>query len=213
MSSITAHPHEPPPERLRMSREEYLAFEETAEVRHEFYKGELFAMSGGTAAHSRLKVRLTSLLDQQTSRGGCQTFDSDMRARRGLQYLHLPGCVCDLRQACFENECRNSLLNPQAIFEVLSDSTEAYDRGEKFQHYLQLDSLRHYVLVSQSKRRVDCFTRDDDGNWRFHFAGGVGGVLDLQMIGCRLALDELYDGIELTPPAAAPLDQPQGQQE
>lgn len=186
--------------RPQMTRQEYLEFEEASEVRHEFYRGELFAMTGGTDAHSRLKVRLVGTLDAQTRDGACQVYDADMRVLIAATGLYT---YPDASVACgdpkFDTDRRNTLLNPLAVFEVLSRSTETYDRGRKFEHYLTIPSLRHYVLIAQAKPRIEAYTRDDAGNWRLAFAQQPGDVVVLEFIGCRLAVDELYDGIELQP--------------
>ena len=187
-----------PPRKLTVA--EYLAFEEQSEVRHEFYQGELFARAGGTESHSRLKVRMVGLLDAQTRKGSCRTYDADMRVKveaNGMYTYPDASVACGRPQ--FDDDRKLALLNPVALFEVLSKSTEAYDRGTKFERYLLLDSLRHYVLISQARRRIDVFTRDDAGDWRFAYVERPGDVIDLEHIGCRLSLDELYVDIELQP--------------
>jgi Uma2 family endonuclease len=181
-----------------MTVAEYLAFEERSAVRHEFYRGDLFAMTGGTDAHSRLKVRLVALLDAQTKGSKCRVYDADMRVlvvATGLYTYPDASVGCDTPR--FDMDKRNTLLNPRAVFEVLSKSSQTYDRGEKFEHYCQIPSLHHYVLVSQARRRVEVFTRDDEGNWRFAYADKCGDILKLEFINCQLVLDDLYEDIDL----------------
>lgn len=182
----------------RMTREEYLAFEETAEVRHEFYRGEVFAMPGGSSVHSRLKVNLVTLLNSQTLRGKCSTFDSDMRIKvtsTGLYTYPDASVVCDHPR--FEDETGRTLLNPRAIFEVLSPSSERYDRGRKFRQYGEIPSLQYYVLVAQDEPRLELFTRQEGALWSIGFSKGLDSVLDLPAIGCVIPLADLYISVDL----------------
>jgi Uma2 family endonuclease len=189
----------------RMSVAEYLRFEATASTRHAFERGEVFAMAGGSPAHSRLKFQLVMLLGDQLRHSGCQGFDSDMRIKvEQLELYTYPDAAVTCAQPQFTNESPRSLLNPQVVFEVLSKSTEGYDRGEKFAKYREIPSLRHYVLISQAQRRVDVYTRNDDGSWSFDFAPRGDNVISLSAIGCRLSVDDLYEGIELEPGEQAP---------
>ncbi len=186
--------------RPQMTVDEYLAFEESSSIRHEFYRGEMFAMAGGSSAHSQLQWRLAAILDPQLRGTGYQGFNNDMRVKVEATGLYTyPDASVGCGSPQFDTDKRNTLLNPVAVFEVLSKSTEAYDRGGKFEHYRKLPSLRHYVLISQADRRIEVFTRSDEGHWRLGYAEQGGEVVDLEFIHCRLPLDDLYEGIELQP--------------
>src|SRR6266446_5472433 len=134
----------------RLTAEEYLALERTAEFRSEFLDGEMFAMAGGTRRHSRIKVNLIAGLDRRLRSTPCQVFDSDMRIKveaTGLYAYPDAHVACDALR--FEDEDEDTLLNPKLMVELLSDSSAAWDRGEKFWHYRRLESLQEYLLVSQ----------------------------------------------------------------
>ena len=179
-------------QRIKMSEQEYLAFERAAEQRHEYADGEIFAMSGGTWEHSLIASNIlgelrSALLDRQ-----CAAHGLDMR-------IHIPSTgrytyadalvVCD--QPMFTDEARDTLINPMMIVEVLSDSTEKYDRGDKFEQYQTIASLQDYVLVSQKKVRVEHFHRQADGTWVLRVSG-PGDRVVLESVGCELAVDRAY---------------------
>jgi len=172
----------------RYTPDEYLALEREAEYKSEYVDGYIYAMSGGTANHSRLKVDLTWLVRTQTQDGHCEVFDSDLLVRVDPGRYAYP----DLIVVCGESQLdRDVLLNPTAIFEVLSPSTEAGDRGEKWQRYRRMPSLRHYVLISQAEPLVEVFTREGDV-WTFNDADGLDSSIHLASIGCTLSLGDLY---------------------
>ena len=191
----------------RLTAQEYLALERKAETRSEFLDGEMFAMAGGTRRHSRIKVRLTGLLEGRLSGSGCQVFDSDMRVKieaTGLYTYPDAHVACgDLR---FEDEQEDVLLNPKVIFEVLSDSSAAWDRGEKFRHYRRLASLEEYVLVSQEAWLVEHYTRQPEATWVLETLEGPEAVLRLKSVRCNVPLPEIYEntGVPQTATAHAP---------
>lgn len=175
-----------------MSEQEYLRFERGAEERHEYADGEVFAMAGTSRAHSLIAGNMnrelsTALLDRP-----CEVHGSDMRikiaAARRYTYADVV-VVCG--RPHLDDEQGDTLLNPNVIIEVLSDSTERYDRGEKFAHYRSLPSLIDYVLVSQHAPLVEHYTRRADGLWLFQ-ALGSGERLSLPSIGCAIEVDRLY---------------------
>ena len=175
----------------RYTPEEYLALERAAEYKSEYIDGHIYAMSGGTKRHSLIKVALVRLIDTHLLDSHCATLDSDMRVRVDPSLYTNP----DLTVVCGEPEVEDveddTLLNPTAIFEVLSPSTEAYDRGEKWARYRRMPSLKQYVLVSQDKPRIEVYTRQGDV-WTFSDAGGLDASIHLESIGCTLALAEVY---------------------
>ena len=177
---------------------EYLAIEATAEQKSEFYAGEMFAMAGASPEHnlivSALIISLGSVL-----RGKCRIFPSDQRLLlpTGLYTYADMSLVCGAPK--FNEDSPKALMNPEAIFEVLSETTESYDRGDKFASYRTLPTHRDYVLVSQTKILVEHFVRQPDGGWLMH-ALGKGEVLGLP---CgEIAVDDLY--LELDLSGAAP---------
>lgn len=180
------------PERLPLaSPEAYLASERAAAEKHEYIDGIVVAMGGGSRDHSRIKVNLTALLQGQLVARGCEAFDSDLRVRVDAGRYTYPDLVVVCGESRFADRESDTLLNPTAIFEVLSPSTEAQDRGEKWTRYRQIPSLRHYVLVSQDKPLMEVFTRAGDV-WLFGDARGMEATLELEAIGARLALGDVY---------------------
>ena len=182
--------------RIFLTPEQYLDLERAAETRSEFHAGAIFAMAGGTANHSTLASELIILLGQQLRGRRCFIHGSDLR-------LYVPAgdlfTYPDLTVVCGErrllgNDC---LLNPTLIAEVLSPSTEAYDRGQKFENYQTIDSLQEYLLVAQDRPRLDLLTRQPDHRWILSFAAGLNSELELPSIGCRLRLRDVYQNVDL----------------
>ena len=180
-----------------LTEEQYLEIERKAEFKSEYFQGEMFAMAGAVEAHNLLVGNLITVFNVQLRARGCRSYPSDMRVQVGkARMCTYPdvSVVCDEPQ--FLDNRRDNLLNPGLIVEVLSPSTEAYDRGRKFDHYKTIDSLKEYLLVSTDRIHADLYTRQADG-WLLNSADGPQDSLDLQSIGCRLSLAELYAGIEL----------------
>lgn len=171
---------------------EYLAQEEASETKHEFVNDQIYAMAGGTPEHGRLALRVGIELGTQLRGRSCEVFSSDVRVRVAATGL---GTYPDLSVVCGhlerDPEDNDAISNPIVLVEVLSDSTEAYDRGEKFTHYRRIPSLREYVLVAQLASRIEVFRRNDDGTWTLHEAG-PGERVKLASIGCELAVDDVY---------------------
>jgi Uma2 family endonuclease len=183
--------------------EQYLEIERKAEFKSEYYQGEMFAMAGARWTHNRLVANLIAALHQQLRSGPCQTLSSDMRVQvkaTGLYTYPDVTVVCGEPQ--FLDETRDTLLNPSLIVEVLSPSTEAYDRGRKFEHYRSVESVGEYLLVSSERVSAELYTRQPDGRWLLTFGGSLEDSLDLQSVGAHLALADLYEKVDLTAPAA-----------
>jgi len=184
----------------RLTAQDYLDLERKAEMRSEFWDGEMFAMAGGTRRHSCIKVNLIRALAQQLRRTTCQVFDSDMRVKIDATELYTyPDALVACGHLRFEDEKEDTLLNPKIIFEVLSDSTTARDRGKKFWHYRRLESLQDYVLVSQEARLFEHFTLQANGTWVLDIVEGPKGVLHLKSIKCKVPLAEVYENTGLPP--------------
>lgn len=177
-----------------LTPEEYLAIERAAETKSEYLDGQMFAMAGASRDHVLITGNLGSLLRDQLRPRGCRTYTSDLRVAVGATGLYTyPDVVVVCGEERFEDAEVDTLLNPTLLVEVLSPSTESYDRGRKFDHYRALESLREYVLVSQSEAKVERYTRQEDGTWNYAVAEGLGSVLQLPGAGCELRLADVYD--------------------
>lgn len=180
-----------PARKLTYTFAEYLALERAGNVKHELVDGEIFAMVGGTPEHARLSARVGGAISMQL-RGPCEAYSCDLLIRvlaTGLATYADSSVVCGHLER--DPEDADVVTNPTVLVEVLSDSTEAYDRGEKFAHYRRIPSLREYVLVSQHVPRIEVFRRNDDGSWTLYEAG-LGESAKLASIGCELPVDEIY---------------------
>ncbi len=190
-----------------LSPGEYLARERQSPVRSEYHDGDVFAMTGASFAHNIIAVNVTSGLHQRLRTSPCRTVQSDLRVRVGPPNAYV---YPDVAVACppieLEDAHGDTLLNPVVIVEVLSDSTEAYDRGRKFAYYRQIPSLREYLLVSQHEARVDHYLRAGDGTWTLRAVEGLEAVLRLESLGCELPLVEVYAKVELRAPEPPPVD-------
>ncbi len=183
--------------------DEYLALEERAPEKHEFLDGQTHAMSGGTTARSELILAMGGELRAALRGSPCRAYDSNLRVKAMLTGLYTypdASIVCGKPE--LEGDARTTLLNPRVVIEVLSPSTEAYDRGEKFAHYRTIASLAEYVLVSTTHPRVEVFTRRGEV-WELRVYG-EGAQVDLGSVGVRLALDAVYEGVELEAAHAPP---------
>lgn len=180
---------------------EYLAVEKAAPHKSEFYHGEMFAMAGAARAHNEAKENLIGELFVRLRGGPCRTYSSDQRIgidRTGL-YTYP-----DLMIVCGEPRTdpldENTFTNPVVVFEVLSPSTERYDRGLKFLNYRQLDSLREYVLVAPDEPVVERYTRQPDGSWVPARFEGLGAEFVLESVPVRIPLADVYRGVRFPPP-------------
>ena len=185
----------------QLTSEEYLAIERDTERKHEFYRGEMFAMVGASREHNLVAGNIFASLHSQLKDRDCQVFTGDMRVKVSATGLYTyPDVIATCKSPKFEDDHVDTLLNPQVIFEVLSESTEKYDRGKKWEHYRQIESLREYVLVSQDHPQIDHFVRQDDGHWLLDEASGLEASLELPTIDCRLQMADVYAKVQF--PAA-----------
>jgi Uma2 family endonuclease len=182
--------------RKALTPEQYLLRERAAEYKSEFYPDEgVRAMTGASRRHNLLVLNAALSLKQQLGRGACEVYAADMRVRVASTGAYV---YPDLTVACeprFEDGEFDTLLNPVVLVEVLSPSTERHDRGKKWQMYNHLETLRHYVLVSQTEMLAEWYTRQPGEIWLFAEARGEGGEVRLDSIGCTLRLAELYEGV------------------
>lgn len=177
--------------------EEYLALERPSEIRHEFLDGTVYAMAGESPTHSAICFNLAAAIGIQLRGTNCRGFSPNMKVRAGEAGLY---AYPDLAVACgetfFHDRHGDVLLNPVVIFEVLSRSTQTYDRGEKFERYKAIETLRDYVPVSQDRALLEHHSRRPDGAWSRAELEGTDAALTLESINCRVALAEVYDRIE-----------------
>ena len=184
--------------------EEYLAIERDTELKHEFYLGEIFAMGGATEPHNQITFNLATELGALLKNRECRAYVNDMRVKVSASGLYTyPDAVVTCEHPRFEDDQLDTLLNPQMIIEVLSDSTEKYDRGKKFAHYRRVESLREYVLVSQDRPLVEHYARQDDGHWLLTVANGLEATVELPTVDCRLRLADVYAKVEFPPEESA----------
>ncbi|HYN78707.1 MAG TPA: Uma2 family endonuclease [Lamprocystis sp. (in: g-proteobacteria)] len=179
--------------------EDWLAGERAAiECRSEFIGGEIYAMTGASAAHNGIVRNISGELWTQMKGRPCQVYANDMKVRiRTADAGTYPDLVAFCTEHEFQDGRRDLLLNPSLIVEVLSDSTEAYDRGGKFALYRQIPSLREYLLVSQHRVQVDLYTRGGDNRWTLRDFSALTDSVNLTSVDCTLALAEVYDKVEL----------------
>lgn len=186
-----------------LSPKEYLAIERDVETKHEYYRGEMFLMSGATRAHNQITFNLAGTLSFQLKDRDCTAYVSDMRVKVSPSGLYTyPDGVVTCEAPEFEDEQLDTLLNPQVVIEVLSDTTEKYDRGKKFEHYRQIESLREYVLVSQDHPHIERFMPGADGRWALDEASGLEATLVLPTVDCQLHLADVYAKVQFPPEKA-----------
>src|SRR5260221_1576485 len=164
----------------RLSESDYLRFEREAETRSEYFDGEVFAMAGGTRSHSLIQTNLAGELRDLLKDSDCVAYNTDLRLKvEATGLLTYPDVSVVRGEQRFLDEEEDTLLNPTVIIEVLSDSTEAYDRGKKFESYRQIPTCREYLLVSQKEPRIEQFIRQPNGEWTLKEAAGLSAEIEL----------------------------------
>ena len=189
------------PKPKKLTVEEYFAIEVKAERKSEFYDGEMFLMARASREHNVLVRNLMGRLFMRLLDGPCQVFVADLRvkvSRTGLYTYPDLLVVCGEPEYVPEN--KDTLTNPKAVVEVLSDSTERYDRTTKFRHYQALPSVEEYVLVSQDEPLVERFTRTPTGEWTRAKFVGLDAALELATGKVNIPMREVYHGVEFSPP-------------
>jgi Uma2 family endonuclease len=176
----------------KLTEEEYLRLERLASEKSEYHGGEIFAMAGGTPNHSLLAAAACALLYRQAP-AGCRVFSSDLRIHiaSGGAFSYAD-CVVVCGELQLAGDQRDNLLNPLLIVEVLSPSTENYDRGKKFELYRTIESFREYLIVHQERRCVEHYSRQDDPSWILREYHRHGSSVTIARLGVELSLDELY---------------------
>ena len=183
---MSAHPQ------ARLTLEEYLELDRASQVRNEFYDGVMYAMSGGTYIHGLIMGNLQSDL-RAALRGRCKVTQSDVRVRVAPDGLYTyPDLVVVWGEPLYPDNRRDTVINPTLLIEVLSPSTEAYDRGFKASQFRRIESLQEYALVAQSEARVEVFRRQPRGQWLFSEFTGLDSTCRFESVGAEVPLSEVY---------------------
>ena len=189
-----------PKQSRRLTEAEYLEIERAADFKSEFFGGEMFAMAGGTPQHSLIGTNLAAEFRNRLKTHDCVPYNGDLRIKvetTGLYTYPDLSVICGPLQ--FAEGTNDTVVNPTLLVEVLSDSTEAYDRGKKFEHYRQIPSLQEYLLASQKEPRIQQFIRQADGRWLLNEAAGLDVALDLPALRISLSLNEVFDKVSFVP--------------
>lgn len=197
----------PTAEKRRLTAAEYLAIESTSEIRHEFLDGEMFAMSGGSLWHNLIKDNFARAVANRLSGGTCRVVTSDQRLKVDATGLYTyPDVLVFCGPPVMEDGVHHTLTNASLVAEVLSNSTEKYDRGLKFSHYRRLDTLQEYLLIAQDRFSVEVFQRQDAGSssagshaWLLSAAAEREAEVRLSSLGITVPLAEIYAGVEFPP--------------
>ncbi len=190
-----------PADHRRMSIEDYLAWEAAQPTKHEYVAGDVFAMTGTTLDHNRIVLNLYGLLRTHLRGSPCEAFVADIKLRvDAADAVFYPDLLvtCSLQ----DRQATRVVEAPALIVEVLSESTAAYDRGQKFAHYRTLESLQEYVLIDPNAVSVDVFRRDAAGHWMF-YPFGAGDEVELASLGFRAPIAAVYEDVEFTGPGGA----------
>lgn len=183
--------------RTMLTAEEYLEQERVAEFKSEYVNGDVTAMAGGSSNHDEIATNIISSLKQQLKGRPCRVFSSDFKVRidkaNGFRYPDVSGLCGPI---LYHDKTRDAYCNPAVIFEVLSPSTESFDRGEKFRLYRLLDSLFEYILVRQDRVEVEVWTRGADSVWTSVIYNEAIDSIRLKTLDCSLTLGDIYDKVE-----------------
>ncbi len=187
-------------QKIFITSDEYLVMEAVSPVKHEYFNGEVFQMAGASYAHNIATMNISGNLFGKLNKGRCSVVQNDMRL-----FVESSGLYTypDVMVVCGKPELKkyrglDSLLNPVLIVEVLSPSTEDYDKGAKFDHYRTIETLSEYVLVWQDKKRVARYTKHDDGSWNLKDFIGEDVEIDLASVDCSLSMEDIYDKVEIS---------------
>lgn len=180
-------------QKILYSPEEYLEFERKSETRHEYIDGEIFEKASANKRHNRISVNVIRLLGNQLLERDCNVYGNDMRVRiTSTGKYTYPDVIAVCGEEIYEDETEDTLLNPMLIVEVLSKSTEAYDRGGKFEYYQMIESFGEYVLITQEPFRVEQFVRKEKNVWTYFEFRSPEDVVKLNSINCELVLQDIY---------------------
>ncbi len=185
------------PKSKKFTPEEYLALEEKAEYRSEYENGEILAMAGGSLDHAQIISNINRLVGNKVA-ANCRSLTTDVKVRvESYRKFYYPDVLVICGAVEFYQKRTDTITNPILIVEVLSDSTEAKDRGEKFAGYQSLETLQEYILVSQDKAKVEQFRREDGGTWKYQATIGLQSRVKFTSIEIELELNEIYQRVEI----------------
>lgn len=180
---------------------EYLVCERAAETKSEYSRGEIRPMPGASRKHNLVTGNIYASLHTQLRKSRCEIYPSDMRVKvEATGLITYPDISVICGEPRFDDGYKDTLLNPTVLIEVLSPSTSAYDRGDKFENYRQIASLQDYLLVAQDKMQVECYSRQPDNTWIFTEFKRASDQFVLASIGCTLALEDIYEKVTLDQP-------------
>lgn len=183
--------------KIFFSPKEYLELERKAEYKSEYFNGEIFAMSGASKNHNKIAANLTALIWNKLRNSKCKVYGSDMRvniSESGL--LTYPDLTIVCEEEKFLDKEFDTLLNPTIIIEILSESTEKFDRGIKFEHYRKINSLKEYLLVSQTSPKIEQFIKQADGKWLYSESVGLNSIISIPTIEFELPLNDVFFNID-----------------
>ncbi len=181
-----------------ITEEAYLEQERRSSTKSEYYEGQIYAMTGAKEAHNLIASNILASMHRQLRHKPCRVYPSDMRVkvlRTGLNTY--PDVVVVCGQPEFVDEKRDTLTNPTVIVEVLSPSTERYDRGVKFRHYRAIETVQDYILIAQDRQYIEHYTRQKNGQWLFEEASDTTARIIIDSIGCTLLLEDTYEKVDL----------------
>jgi Uma2 family endonuclease len=178
--------------------EDYLAFERKAETKNEYVNGEIFAMTGASRKHNLIVGNISGELREQLKGKPCEVYPGEMRVKAAASRAYVyPDVVVVCEEPDMEDDYFDTLLNPTLVVEVLSKSTESYNRLAKSAYYRTIESLVEYLLVSQEEYRVEQYIKQGDGRWLLSDVRSLESALELKSIGCSLTLRGLYDRVSI----------------
>ncbi len=183
--------------RPKLTEQEYLEIERSADFKSELVRGAMYAMSGGSLQRSGIARNILATLHSILRAGECQAFGSDLRVRVSNSLYTYPDVTVVCGKPLLSDAEQDCLMNPIAIFEVLSPTTETYDRGMKFQHYRTIPSLREYILVEQDHVQIEQYIRQDADTWTLRDHKSLDAELKMDSIGATLPLRLIYEGVDL----------------
>jgi Uma2 family endonuclease len=186
-------------EKNEMTPEEYLAIERDSDIKSEYFGGEIFAMAGASREHNKISTNIVRVLGNQLLEKPCSIFASDMKVKmKEIKKYTYPDIVVVCGNEEYDDEYNDILINPIVIIEILSDSTEAYDRGDKFSHYQFISTFSEYILVSQYIRKIEKFLRQKNDTWIYSKYEKAEDIVSIESIKCNLPVHEVYREVKLS---------------
>jgi Uma2 family endonuclease len=180
-----------------MTPEDYLLAERGSEIKNEYYNGEIFTMAGASRKHNLILTNVVRILGNILVDRPCNVYSSDMKVKiEKLKKYSYPDIVVSCEEERFEDAQEDVLLTPWVIMEILSDSTEAYDRGVKFAHYQWIPSFKEYLLISQNFCRIEKYYRQSDNSWIYTEFHDRNSTIPIQMLHCELSMQDIYGKIK-----------------